>query len=238
MNFIFKQEIFLMESNISIAALAIEMIRDGMAVGFGGGSTIATLIKPMAARIKKGLRLELYTSSDATRLLLLGEGMTIHDQGQAKRLDIYFDGCDQLDRNLNALKSGGGIHTQEKILAAMSDQFILVAEEKKCVDKFDKRLPLVIELLRDSSHYVPPKIERHFPDCRANFRMKNEDVFRTINGNFLLEVWFATWPPLEGLNEWLKSLPGVIETSLFYSMADAAIIGTPDGARIIKKEIV
>jgi ribose 5-phosphate isomerase A len=236
MNFIFEPENFLMESNFSIAALALEMVRDEMALGLGGGSTIATLIKPLAEKMEKGIRLQLYTSSDATRLLMLSEGMSIHDQGQSKKLDIYFDGCDQLDKNLNALKSGGGIHTQEKILAAMSDQFILVADEKKWVDQFDARFPLVIELLTDSRHYIPPRIERHFPGCRTNFRMKNEDVFRTTNGNLLLEIWFDHWPPLEGINAWLKSLPGVIETSLFYSMANAAIIGSPNGAKKVKKE--
>jgi ribose 5-phosphate isomerase A len=225
---------FLMESNFSISILALEMVRDGMAIGLCGGSTIATLIKPLAEVINRGHQLQLYTSSNATRLLLLSEGMTIHDQGHAKKLDIYFDGCDQLDKNLNALKSGGGIHTQEKILTAMSDQFILLADEKKWVPKFDTKFPLVIELLPDSRHYIPPRIEMKFQGCRTSFRRKNEDVFRTINGNFLLEVWFGNWPPLDGINEWLKSFPGTIETSLFYSMASTAIIGAPDGARIIR----
>ena len=64
-----------------------------------------------------------------------------------KSIDIYFDGCDQLDSELNALKIGGGIHTQEKLLASMANEFILIGDESKLVQNFDNRFPVVIELL-------------------------------------------------------------------------------------------
>ena len=35
------------------------------------------------------------------------------------KFDLAFDGCDSIDQNFNALKSGGGIHLFEKIAAEM-----------------------------------------------------------------------------------------------------------------------
>ena len=87
---------------------------------------------------------------------------------QLKQIDIYFDGCDQFDNQLNALKSGGGIHTQEKLLASMAKQFVLVGDETKRVDSFDVKFPLVIEMLPQSLLYVPFKIEKLF-SRRKNF---------------------------------------------------------------------
>jgi ribose 5-phosphate isomerase A len=37
---------------------------------------------------------------------------------------------------LSALKSGGGVHTSEKVLAAMTDEFILVGDAAKRVERF------------------------------------------------------------------------------------------------------
>lgn len=228
---------FLLQPPFTIAGIALDMVQHGMALGLGGGSTIATLIPLLAEKIKQGFSIQLYTSSEDTHSLMANEGMTIHDQGQAKKLDLYFDGCDQLDRSLNALKSGGGIHTREKILAAMADQFILLADERKWVEKFDRKFPLAVELLPESSQYISFRVEKHYPGSATSFRMKDDKPLRTVHGNFLLNIWFESWPSLQGVNEWLKSLPGVIETSLFYSMATAAIIGGQNGARLIEKRI-
>ena len=222
-----------MKSNPTIAGLAMDMVQSGMALGLGGGSTIAGIIPALADEIKNGLSLELFTSSDATKTRIRDAGLYVHDQGHAKKLDIYFDGCDQFDQNLNALKSGGGIHTHEKILASMADQFVIVADEKKQVEFFEKKFPLVIDLLPESRDYIPPRIESHFPGSVTKFREQNGQWALTSNGNLLLEIWFESWPALSGINAWLKTLPGLIESSLFYSMASSAIVGSQDGARLI-----
>ena len=223
-----------MESKHGIGELALQMVQNDQALGLGAGSTIGTIIPLLGERIKQGLQIELYTSSNETQALMLENGLDVHDVGQAQQLDLYFDGCDQFDKNLNALKSGGGIHTQEKILAAMADQFIIVADEKKCVDHFDKRFPLVLEILPQAQEYIPPRIKKHFPESVTRIRLQDSLPQKTINGNLLLEIWFESWPPLKGINEWLKTLPGFIESSLFYSMAKAAIVGSKEGAKLVR----
>jgi ribose 5-phosphate isomerase A len=75
---------------------------------------------------EQNIQVQVYTSS-ATRQELLQHGFAPGDIAGMACLDIYFDGCDQFDKNLNALKSGGGIHTMEKLLASMAKNLYWLA---------------------------------------------------------------------------------------------------------------
>ncbi len=135
-----------MNSKQEAAAKAITFIEDNSIVGLGAGSTIAYIVDYLKTKINEGLSIQLVSSSYTTKQLLVRENLSISPIEFCKQIDIYFDGCDQFDKQLNALKSGGGIHTQEKLLASMAKQFFLVGDDSKLVDKFDTKYPLVIEI--------------------------------------------------------------------------------------------
>ncbi len=221
------------------ARKAVTFIKNNTTVGLGAGSTIAHIVDFLSEEIKNGLALKMVTASFNTHQLLLQNGFVVQAIGDVEVLDIYFDGCDQVDKNLNALKSGGGIHTREKLLASMAKQFLLVGDEAKYVDQFDAIYPMVIELLPEAIRYVPAKIQQLFPTVKAAFRMsdKKEGVAITDNGNYLMDVRFASWPNLQQLNSLVKGITGVVETSLFFNLAYKAIIAGKDGIKIIEKTL-
>ena len=218
------------------ASKAITLIEDKTIVGLGAGSTIAHVVEFLRNEIKKGLQLKFATSSFFTRQLLLKNECTVLHSTFLEKIDIYFDGCDQLDKNLNALKSGGGIHTYEKLLASMADQFVLLGDETKLVDHFDTRYPVVIEVLPPAAAFVYRKVQELFGGTKTSFRIsdKKDGYVVTENGNFLLDLYFDKWPDLSTINPVLKTITGVVETSLFYKMADKAIIAGKDGVNILK----
>jgi ribose 5-phosphate isomerase A len=226
-----------MDPKKSAAHKAVELVPDHQAVGLGGGSTIASMVDYIQEKVKMGMDLKLYTSSTATRELLRQSGMEVHEMSAARALDFYFDGCDQFDNQLNALKSGGGIHTHEKLLASMAEEFILVADQSKWVQHFDNKFPLVAELIPEAIRFAQSKVEGHFKNARTKVRCRNNsnEPIQTSNHNLLLDIWFHSWPPLDQINPFIESLCGVLETSLFYNMAGQAIIGTADGSRVIRK---
>lgn len=218
------------------AAKAISLIKDKSIVGLGSGSTIAHTVDFLKKEIENGLQLRFVSSSFSTRQLLLKNDFTVLHSASLNKIDIYFDGCDQLDKELNALKSGGGIHTHEKLLASMADQFILIGDETKLVDNFDNRYPVVIEVLPEATTFVADKINTLFLSSRNSFRIsdKKDGYVITDNGNYLLDFWFQFWPDLSIINPVLKTIPGVVETSLFYKMANKAIIAGKDGVKILE----
>jgi ribose 5-phosphate isomerase A len=219
------------------AARAVSLIKDNDIVGLGAGSTMAYVAEFLKEKIQGGLSLKLVTSSFTTKQLLAAANMFVLDVQSCREIDIYFDGCDQLDHGLSALKSGGGIHTQEKLLASMSRQFVLVGDGSKLVKTFDIKYPLVIEMLPQARSFVSFSVEQLFPDVITYLRSseKKDGPIITENGNYLLDLYFGSWPVLSRINPSLKNIPGIVETSLFYKMAHKAIIASENGVTILDK---
>ncbi|MEO7960948.1 MAG: ribose 5-phosphate isomerase A [Ginsengibacter sp.] len=219
------------------AQAAITLVENNQVVGLGAGSTIAHVVEFLRQKIAKGLAVKLVSSSFTTQQLLLKANIPCHQVASFAQIDIYLDGCDQFDKELNALKSGGGIHTQEKLLANMAAQFVIVGDEAKLVDNFDSKYPLVLEVLPEALSFVPDQIKNRFTITEYCFRLndKRDGPVITPNGNYLLDVYFKSWPVLADINPDLKNIGGVVETSLFFGIARKAIIAGEDGIRILDR---
>lgn len=219
------------------AQKAATLVEDKTTVGVGAGSTIAYLVEFLEKAIKDGSDLTFVTSSFSTLQLLQTKMLNIKASSALKEIDIYFDGCDQLDKQLNALKSGGGIHTHEKLLASMAKQFVLIGDEAKLVDSFDLKYPVVLEILPQAAAFVPAKVNQLFEITRWLMRMndKKDGPVITENGNYLIDVYLKKWPDLSSINPVLKSVSGIVETSLFYNMANKAIIAGEEGVVVLEK---
>lgn len=87
------------------ALAAVKLIKENSTVGFGAGSTIAHLINGIKEQGDLVTSITAVTSSFLTRQLLEVSGFRVKEMGMMQEIDLYFDGCDQFDRQLNALKS-------------------------------------------------------------------------------------------------------------------------------------
>jgi len=217
------------------AKAAVKLIKPGQTIGLGAGTTIANLVNLLATDPGLAASVSLVSSSFKTTTLIAGCGLNLRSIVLTNGLDIYFDGCDQFDTELNALKSGGGIHTTEKILASIAQEFILIGDDVKFVNRLDSTYPLVLEVLPAALPLVMRQLNSYFPDARASIRMsdKKDGAAISDNGNLLLDIYFNQLPPLDKLNMQAKMIPGVVEHSLFYRMAAKAIIAGAGGIKFI-----
>ncbi|MEZ2440890.1 ribose-5-phosphate isomerase RpiA [Chitinophaga sp. RCC_12] len=220
------------------AKAALDYIKPGHTIGLGAGSTIAHLVNYLKTEETLFKSITTVTSSFNTQQLLQEHGFNTKQPGDVSQLDIYFDGCDQFDHQLNALKSGGGIHTREKLLAAMADKFILIGDGSKYVAQLYTTFPVVIEVIPEAVPFVLKQLKKIFSLANPVIRLSNkkDGAVITENGNLLVDIWFRSFPPLDSLNYRLKDIPGILETSLFYNMAHAAIIAGKKGVEIIQKD--
>jgi len=177
--------------------------------------------------------LRVLSSSFATRELLRQNGFVVQEAGWTAQVDVYFDGCDQFDRRLSALKSGGGVHTSEKVLAAMADEFILVGDSAKRVERLGVEYPLVLEVIPEALAYVSDRVQRFFQPVRSVVRRsdKKDGAVITERGNFLIDCWFDPFPEPAVINDRLIAIPGILEHSLFYNLAHRAIVAGPEGVQ-------
>lgn len=220
------------------AKAALGFIKQGQTIGLGAGSTVAHLIDLVREYKELSETVTFVSSSFKTNNYLVEMGLKVQSPLFVGKLDFYFDGCDQFDQQLNALKSGGGIHTAEKILASMAVQFILMGDEEKSVPELNTVYPLVIEILPFALHLVLSRLAAEFPDAEVKLRMSSQKDGALIseNGNLLADIHFAELPDLQDLNIRVKMIPGIVEHSLFYRMAARAIVAGENGVRILLPE--
>jgi ribose 5-phosphate isomerase A len=217
------------------AKAALKLIKPSQIVGLGAGATIANLVTLVAADDELAATVLFTSSSFKTMALLLANNLNVSAPAYLKQLDVYFDGCDQFDAQLNALKSGGGIHTTEKILASMAQQFILIGDYAKYSPQLTTTYPLVIEVLPGALQIVQKRLATDFPDATLTLRTgaQKDGAAISDNGNMLIDIHFAQLLPLAELNINIKMIPGIVEHSLFYGMATKAIIAGEDGIKVM-----
>ena len=202
---------------------AVKFIKPNQIIGLGAGSTIAYLVQELAKDSKTEM-LSFVSSSQETTDLLLQFDMKVLNAENLNSIDIYFDGCDFLDKDLNALKSGGGIHTDEKILASMAKEFILLGDTQKYIQKFDKNCSFTIEVVTDSIGFIIGKLRKYFDIESITIRKdSNQEKILTKRFGALLDVKFNNFPELEVLNH-IKLWAGIIDHSLFHKLATQAIL--------------
>lgn len=102
------------------AKAALDLVPDHGIIGLGGGETISYLAEDIKEAEKD---VKVVTPSDHTAQVCKKLGLEIVDTKEVKEIEIAFDGCDQVDSDLDAYKSGGGIHTLEKIIAKMAKEY-------------------------------------------------------------------------------------------------------------------
>lgn len=214
-----------MEAQKRLAAeRAAGLVRSGMMVGLGTGTTAHYFIDALAQRVRDGLAIEAVVTSIDTRQRAQQGGIPVVDDLETE-LDLAVDGADEIDPVLNCIKGRGGALLREKIVAHASRRFILIADETKLVERLG-RVPVPIEILP----FLWQATKRSVDSLggRPELRMlSGGEPFLTDNQNYVLDTAFSRVD--EELAATLHTIPGVLEHGMFLGMATGALIGLADG---------
>ena len=201
------------------AEAAAELVSDGMRVGLGTGSTVAHLLRALAARNLQDLRC--VATSVATEDQARELGIAVEDFDKLDRLDIGIDGADQIAPDRWLVKGGGGAHTREKIVAATAEEFVVIADSSKTVDRITAPIPLELSRFGIASTMARISAELGEVELRADTpRSPDDGVIADFHGN--------VHEPGE-LAARLSVMPGVVDHGLFPSgMVGPVLIGRGD----------
>ncbi len=212
------------------ALKAVEYIKDGMTVGLGGGSTISYLVKFIN---EKKLNVKVITPSFNTAKLCVENNLTLLPAWSVDHLDIAFDGCDEVDLKLNALKSGGAIHTKEKIIASMADQYVLLVDESKVFEKLPFNHSITLEVIKEAIGYVTKQIELLGGKVTLRTSKAKDGFTVSDHGNVIMEAKFDQVDDIALLDQQLNQITGIIDTSLFVNQATMVLSVDESHVRII-----
>src|SRR6266516_2391583 len=212
---------------------AANLIEDGMLLGLGSGSTAKQMIIALGRRIQQGLRIAgAVPTSQATEELARNLGIPLTDLETHPVLDLAIDGADEIDGQLRLIKGGGGALLREKIVASYALRFIVISYVTKQVARLGQKAPLPVETVP----FAATPVRRHLEALGASVRLRQSgnSVFVTENCNVILDCFFAGGiadPP--DMEARIRNIAGVVDTGLFLNMAERAIIGGPDGIKVL-----
>ena len=214
------------EMKIEVAKAALKYVVPDSIIGVGAGATANFFIDELATikeRIKGAV-----ASSVATANRLEDHGITVFDLNDVEEISVYIDGADESDKQLNLIKGGGGALTREKIVAAVSNQFVCIADESKLVSVLGV-FPLPVEVIPMSSSYAKRQIVKTIggsPILRKDFT--------TDNGNLILDIHDLKIEDPKRLENQLNNIVGVVTNGLFAGRgADILLLGTANGVQTI-----
>ena len=226
------------EAKRLVGRRAAELVKDGMVVGLGTGTTATLFIHELAAR---KLDIRCVASSDASHDLAVSLGIRMESLNELPDLDLYIDGADEVCLSaeggvgtgivvgLDLIKGGGGALLREKIVSSAAKEFVVVADSTKLVPVLGK-FPLPVEVIKMALPLVEPKLAAlgFTPKLRM---AKDGGIYLTDEGNYILDCWSTGIAEPESTAAEIRSIVGVVEHGLFLGMATMALVGGEDGVR-------
>ena len=196
---------------------AMRFVEPGMIVGVGTGSTVAHFIDALAER--RGDIEAAVSSSEQSSRLLKERGIPLVDLNSVGELPLYVDGADECDPNRCLIKGGGAALTREKIIAAVSRQFVCIIDPSKRVEVLGK-FPLPVEVIPMARSHVARKL----------VLLGGQPVWRdgvvTDNGNWILDVHNLRITDPVALESEINQIVGVVTVGLFARRrADVVLTG-------------
>ncbi len=216
------------------AAEALKLVKPGMTLGLGTGSTAAHFVDLLGARVREGLAVRGVPTSEDTRKRAAAAGIALIEPDETTSIDLAVDGTDEVDMALNLIKGGGGALLREKIIASAAARFVVIADRSKRVAHLGA-FPLPVEIDRFAFGLTARRVREALAgeglagDIRLRGKPGDKAPFLSDGGHLILDCRLGRIAEPAALDRRLKSIPGVVETGLFVGLASLVILGGPDG---------
>ena len=205
------------EMKKAVGWAALKYVQPNTIIGVGTGSTVNCFIDALAS-IKDQIKAAV-SSSEASTVRLKALGIPVMDLNEVDAFDVYVDGADEINGQMEMIKGGGAALTREKIVAAVANRFICIVDSGKVVDVMG-RFPLPVEVIPMAREFVARELRK----------LGGEPIYRsgviTDNGNQILDVHNLVITDPVALERELNQIPGVVCVGLFARRkADVVIVG-------------
>jgi len=215
---------------------AAELVRDGMRLGLGTGSTVHFTIVRLAERIRdEKLSVRCVPTSVDTETKARGLGIPLATLDEVEAIDLTIDGADEIDGRFDMVKGGGGALLREKVVASISREEAIVVGASKVVARLGATFPLPVEVVPFARSTVARALARL--GCEPALRSSSGRTYVTDNGNWILDCRFAGGiADVPSTEKRIAAIPGVVESGLFVGLAHVLFVGKPDGTCEVRRK--
>jgi ribose 5-phosphate isomerase A len=196
---------------------ALKLIKNNQIIGLGSGRAATAFVKSLSAFVKKN-KLNIRCIPTSLQIKLEAEKGKLHLMDTIlDKIDIVFDGADQIDKGKNLIKGGGGALLRENILISAAKKVVIMADDSKFVTNFKRDIPVEVHpLARNTVIKTISKIGGK-PSIRT---LDRGYPFVTENGNIILDCNFGVIKKPKLLQENIKKISGVLEVGIFTRKPD------------------
>ncbi|MEC7712493.1 MAG: ribose 5-phosphate isomerase A [Candidatus Thermoplasmatota archaeon] len=219
-------------AKFNAAEEAVKLIKNGMIVGLGTGSTAKIAVDLIGQKLSENFQIIGMPTSIKTKNQAESLGIKLIGIDDANKIDIAIDGADEVSPDLSLIKGLGGALLREKKVEKKANELIIIVDESKMVEKLGVGF-LPVEVYVDN--HEETKVELSELGCTTELRIEDNNLpFITDNENYIYHCKFEKGidNPKE-LDKQLMKINGVVDTGLFIDMTTKVIVGTPDGTKII-----
>ena len=213
-----------------VALAALTRVAEGMTLGLGTGRAAEAFIEALGERARAGLRVRGVPTSNKSAELARKVNIEIVELAAVTRIDVAFDGADEVTEALELTKGLGGALLRERVVANEAEKFIVLVTPEKLVAKLGSRTPIPIEVVP----FAAPTAARHLRALGGRpAERKKADGFPyfTDNHNLILDTDFGPIADARAISAAARAIPGVVDTGIFVDMADVVLVGDPGGVR-------
>lgn len=209
------------------ALKAVALVRSGMALGLGTGSTARFALEEIGRRLREGelQRIVGVPTSVATQEQAAALGIPLTTLDERPSLDLTIDGADEVDPQGNLIKGHGGAVLWEKIVAGASQRLVIVVDQAKLVKRLGSTRSLPVEVVRFGwqTHEAAIRALGATPTLK---RDALGQPVRTDEGHYLIQCAFPGGiADAELVERSLKRRAGVVETGLFLGFHPEVVVG-------------
>ena len=208
-----------------VAIHAANMVKNGMIVGLGTGSTANYFIEELARRqSQENLTVTTIASSTISMIKAQSLGLNVIALTQVSEIDLYVDGADEITPDMSLLKGRGYDLVLEKLLAKAAKKFIVVADKSKLVDRIGTNYAIPIEVMPLAWKAAKRSLEAAggVGDLRQN--VTKDGLSISAHGSLVLDMRFDKNMSEEALNHLINNTPGVVEHGIFRGLATTILI--------------
>src|SRR5258706_13096174 len=216
------------EMNRQAALAALAHLPQAGVLGLGTGSTTRWFIEAVGELVRAGRSFSCVPTSSASRLLAEHCGIPLLDDAGPWQIDVCVDGADEVSRELDLIKGGGGAHTREKIVNFASFRNVIIVDDTKLVEHLGEKRKLPVEVLPFGLRTTLRALSAlGAPEIRSTAGA----AVMTDSGNYIVDLATGAIGEPGRLDQILRRLPGVVETGLFVGRADVVIVAAESGIR-------
>ncbi len=197
---------------------ALKFVKNGYIIGLGSGRAATAFVNSLSKYLRENdFHVRAVPTSLQIKLIAEEGGIHLIEADQVEKIDVVFDGADQIDHQKYLIKGGGGALLRENILINAAKKVVIMADKSKFVKNFNRSVPVEVHPLARNTVTKSIKKLKGKPIVRT---IERGYPFITENGNVILDCNFGLIKKPKALAQKVKQIAGVIEVGIFTRKPD------------------